>query len=190
MGGWVPWVKKIQNADSQTLVTPGPLKGQGQVKDSDFQKIRRSCPVFLLMSGKKLSWVWASSVSWWWTGKPGVLQSMGSQKLDTTQRLNWKKHLPAGIQRLFSHQEEPPTEGGGWAKVARRKQQTAETWLDISVQSDFASSWTSSIHQHPSCLVCSSVWHADNYIAVLIDFIIESHRVRLFHEFVPINSSV
>ena len=25
------------------------------------------------------TWVWASSGSWWWTGKPGVLQSMGSQ---------------------------------------------------------------------------------------------------------------
>ena len=24
-------------------------------------------------------WVWASSGSWWWTRKPGVLQSMGSQ---------------------------------------------------------------------------------------------------------------
>ena len=26
------------------------------------------------------TWVWASSRSWWWTGKPGVLQSMGSQR--------------------------------------------------------------------------------------------------------------
>ena len=26
-------------------------------------------------------WVWASSRSWWWTGKPGVLQSMGSQRV-------------------------------------------------------------------------------------------------------------
>ena len=25
------------------------------------------------------TWVWASSGSWWWTGKPGVLQSTGSQ---------------------------------------------------------------------------------------------------------------
>ena len=25
------------------------------------------------------TWVWASSRSWWWRGKPGVLQSMGSQ---------------------------------------------------------------------------------------------------------------
>ena len=24
-------------------------------------------------------WVWASSGSWWWTGKPGVLQPMGLQ---------------------------------------------------------------------------------------------------------------
>ena len=34
------------------------------------------------------TWVWASSGSWWWTGKPGVLQSMGSQMLDMTERLN------------------------------------------------------------------------------------------------------
>ena len=27
-----------------------------------------------------------SKLSWWWTGKPGVLQSM---ELDTTERLNW-----------------------------------------------------------------------------------------------------
>ena len=26
-------------------------------------------------------WVWVSSRSWWWTGKPGVLQSMGSQRV-------------------------------------------------------------------------------------------------------------
>ena len=27
------------------------------------------------------TWVWASSRSWWWTGKPGMLQSMGSQRV-------------------------------------------------------------------------------------------------------------
>ena len=26
-------------------------------------------------------WVWASSGSWWWTGKPGMLQSMGLQRV-------------------------------------------------------------------------------------------------------------
>ena len=27
------------------------------------------------------TWVWGSFGSWWWTGKPGVLQSMGSQRV-------------------------------------------------------------------------------------------------------------
>ena len=27
------------------------------------------------------TWVWASSGSWWWTGKTGVLQSVGSQRV-------------------------------------------------------------------------------------------------------------
>ena len=35
-------------------------------------------------------WVWVGSCSWWWTGKPDVLQSMGSQRVGTTERLNWK----------------------------------------------------------------------------------------------------
>ena len=26
-------------------------------------------------------WVWVNSGNWWWTGKPGVLQSMGSQRV-------------------------------------------------------------------------------------------------------------
>ena len=36
-------------------------------------------------------WTWASSVSWWWTGKPGVLQSMGSQRVEHNWaiELNW-----------------------------------------------------------------------------------------------------
>ena len=36
-------------------------------------------------------WVWASSGSWWWTEKPGVLQSVGSQRVghDWATGLNW-----------------------------------------------------------------------------------------------------
>ena len=39
------------------------------------------------------SWVWASSGSWWWTGKLGVLQSMGSQRVGHTEQLNWTAWL-------------------------------------------------------------------------------------------------
>ena len=35
------------------------------------------------------TWVWVSSRSWWWTGKPGMLQSMGSQII----RHNWETEL-------------------------------------------------------------------------------------------------
>ena len=37
------------------------------------------------------TWVWATSRIWWWTGKPGVLQSMGSQRIghDWATELNW-----------------------------------------------------------------------------------------------------
>ena len=41
------------------------------------------------------TWVWASSRSWWWTGKPGVLQSIESQRF----RHNWVTELT----ELLSH---------------------------------------------------------------------------------------
>ena len=34
-----------------------------------------------IASPTQRTWVWASSGSWWWTGKPGVLQSMGWQRV-------------------------------------------------------------------------------------------------------------
>ena len=38
------------------------------------------------------TWVWVSSRSWWWTARPGELQSMGSQSqtwLSDWTELNW-----------------------------------------------------------------------------------------------------
>ena len=36
-------------------------------------------------------WVWVSSGSWWWTGRPRMLQSMGLQRVghDWVMELNW-----------------------------------------------------------------------------------------------------
>ena len=38
------------------------------------------------------TWVWLNSGSWWWTGRPGVLQSMGLQRVghDWATELNWE----------------------------------------------------------------------------------------------------
>ena len=35
------------------------------------------------------TWAWANSMSWWWTGKSGVLQSMGSQIVGYDEQLKW-----------------------------------------------------------------------------------------------------
>ena len=36
-------------------------------------------------------WVWVNSGSWWWTGRPGMLRFMGSQRVghDLVTELNW-----------------------------------------------------------------------------------------------------
>ena len=42
---------------------------------------------------RQLTGVWVNSGSWWWTGKPGMLQSMGSQRVghDWVTVLNWTR---------------------------------------------------------------------------------------------------
>ena len=42
-----------------------------------------------MASPTQWTWVWVSSRSWWWRGKPGVLQSMGSQRVGH----NWATEL-------------------------------------------------------------------------------------------------
>ena len=43
------------------------------------------------------TWVWLNSRSWWWTGRPGVLQHMGSQRAghDWVTELNWTEFYPS-----------------------------------------------------------------------------------------------
>ena len=48
------------------------------------------------------TWVWANSGSWWWTGRPGVLQSMGSQRVghDWATELNWNTEK-CNLQKIW-----------------------------------------------------------------------------------------
>ena len=45
------------------------------------------------------TWVWVNFGNWWWTGRPGALKSMGSQRVghDGATELNW-----TGFQVFFS----------------------------------------------------------------------------------------
>ena len=50
-----------------------------------------------MASPTQWTWVWVNCRSLWWTGRPGVLQSMGSQRVghdwetELTNWLNWSK---------------------------------------------------------------------------------------------------
>ena len=46
------------------------------------------------------TWVWVSSRSWWWTGKPGMLQCMGLQRIghNWATEVNWTWNSP-----FYSH---------------------------------------------------------------------------------------
>ena len=61
----------------------GKIKGRGEGDDRGWDGWMASLTWW--------TWVWASFGSWWWTGKPGVLQSMGSQRVrhDWATELNW-----------------------------------------------------------------------------------------------------
>ena len=39
------------------------------------------------------AWVWVNSRSWWWTGRPGMLQFIGSQRVrhDWVTEMNWSE---------------------------------------------------------------------------------------------------
>ena len=43
------------------------------------------------VSPTQWTWVWVNSGSWWWTGRPGMLWFMGSQRVghDWVTELNW-----------------------------------------------------------------------------------------------------
>ena len=44
-----------------------------------------------MASPTQWTWVWVDSRSWWWTGRPGMLRFMGSQRVghDWMTELNW-----------------------------------------------------------------------------------------------------
>ena len=47
--------------------------------------------------------VWARPGSWWWTGKPSMLQSMGSQRVGHTERPNWTELIGIILHFFIFH---------------------------------------------------------------------------------------
>ena len=49
------------------------------------------------------TWIWVNSGSWWWTGRPGALRFMGSQRVghDWATELNWRVNLPSWLEKTL-----------------------------------------------------------------------------------------
>ena len=60
-----------------------------------------------MASPTQWTWVWVDSGSWWWTGRPGMLQFMGSQRVgcDWATELNWIKKGKKEIKIIFLKKE-------------------------------------------------------------------------------------
>ena len=54
-----------------------------------------------MASPTQWTWVWVNFGSWWWTGRPGVLQSMGSQRV----RHDWATELNSKAEEILAHKQ-------------------------------------------------------------------------------------
>ena len=57
-----------------------------------------------MASRNQWPWVWVDSGGWWWTGRPGVLWFMRSQRVghDWATELNWTEHHWEKHEKKFS----------------------------------------------------------------------------------------
>ena len=111
----VPWTARKSNQSILKEISPGiSLEGMMlKLKLQDFGHLMRrvdSLEKTLMLGGiggrrrrddrgwdgwmasrTRWTWVWVNSGSWWWSGRPGMLRFMGSQRVrhDWATELNW-----------------------------------------------------------------------------------------------------
>ena len=118
---WVPWTARRSNQSILKEISPEyPLEGLmltlrfqyfghlmrrtdslektlnlGKIEEGD----DRGWDGWMALPTQR-TWVWVNSGSWWWTGRPGVLQSMELQRVihDWVTELNW---MASNTERLF-----------------------------------------------------------------------------------------
>ena len=78
---WATWCKELTH-----LKRPWCWEGLGAGGEGD----DRGWDGWMT-SQTQWAWVWVNSGSWWWTGRPGMVQFMGSQRVrhNWATKLNW-----------------------------------------------------------------------------------------------------
>ena len=77
-------IRRIDSSEKTLML--GKIKGGRRGRQDE---------MVALASPTQCTWVWVNCRSWWWTGRPGVLQSMGSQRVghDWATELNWMLYM-------------------------------------------------------------------------------------------------
>ena len=67
-------------------------------------------------------WVWVNSGSWWWTGRPGLLRFMGSQRVrhSWATELNWGKKRSLPSRDVLARAEKAISEANTIAKAVAK----------------------------------------------------------------------
>ena len=88
-----------------------------------------------MASPTQWTWVWANSGSRWWTGKPGMLQSMGFQRVrdDWTIELNWTELSESfGLPRWLNGKN-PPAKHEMWVWSLSQEDPWSRKWQPTPV---------------------------------------------------------
>ena len=59
-----------------------------------------------MASPTRWTWVWVNSRNWWWTGRPGVMQFMGLQRVGH----DWATEQQQQMMMMMNSMGEPPLE--------------------------------------------------------------------------------
>ena len=112
-----------------------------------------------MASPTRCTWVWENSRSWWWTGRPGLLWFMGSQRVwqDWGTELNWTdidKESLAGKYLLQVKTEETTSRQVGGAEMWYSQEpyqgMVTHNWKIITIKEVLLEKWgVNALHWAP-----------------------------------------
>ena len=113
------------------------------------------------------TWVWVNSGSWWWTWSPDVLQSMGSQRVGTTEWLNWTEPTLVFLPGE-SHRQRVLVGCNPWGcKESNINIQTLTLWCIYT-------------HAHMRCIVLKTKKINEKTKCIIYALHFENHQQRSF----------
>ena len=114
---------------------------------------------------------WVDSGSWWWTGRPGVLQSMGSRRVghDWATEVNWTVRLSTDLDHA-RHGIEARKVNNGWESDFLGKDQSQAFVTSQAPEKYLLSRTYETLHSFPKYEFSHEMnlsWHNNTQISTL-----------------------